>query len=305
MKFFIFGATGDLIKRKGIPALVSIGNLSVYAFGRKEFTDEEYKNFICDEKCPDSFKKNLHYVKIDYDSDNFCNSCLEILDRENFNYFYIALPPSLYKKILIFLGNLKRNGFKIRVLLEKPFGESLNDALELTKIINKFDLEKDLFLSDHYLFKENVIKLKKADFNEIKIVSFEKIGLEGRKNYYDDIGSLKDMVQSHLLNILFKIIDAEELEKFRTEKFILAQYGNGKDKGYVKDLGKISDTPTFAYLELKAGRKKIILSSGKSMNEKETSIEIDNKKIFMGELNPYPLLFKEFLHEKKENFPSI
>ena len=299
MKLFIFGSTGDLVKRKVIPALnyVNGKDLEVYALGRRELRHEDYQDYVCEGICKKDFKQKIRYLLLNYNLDNFCDSCLNFLDKKEINYFYIAFPPKLYKKTLISLGKIKKSGFKIKILIEKPFGKNLENAKELIKIIREFNLKKDLFLSDHYLFKENVLNLKKQNFNSTKIISTEKIGLEGRDKFYEDVGVLKDMVQSHLLNILFKFIkNKKRLKKAEIEKFILAR---------CEESDKNSKTPTFVYLKFKIKKESIILVSGKFMDKKETTVYIDDKKIEMGELNPYIILFENFFEGEKKNFPTI
>ncbi len=303
MKLFIFGSTGDLVKRKVLSALqeLQLKNLEVYAVGRKNFTDETYGEFACDENCSLSFKKSLKYIQINYDSDFICEECMAHLDEAGVNYFYLALPPKLYPKIIQSAANFIQQGYKIMLLVEKPLGENHSHFKEIYDLIKKEKLEKNIFLSDHYLFKNNIKELKKHNFSEIKIISTEKIGLEGRTNYYDSIGALKDMVQSHFLNILFRIsehpININDLE---IVKYVRAQYND-----YVKDLGRESGTETFIYLQLKEKSKNITLITGKSLDKKSFEIEIDGKKIKNEHENSYKHLFKDFFKGKKDNFPTL
>jgi len=251
------------------------------------------------------FREKLKYLKIDYNSDYFCEKCLFYLDKDEINYFYIALPPKVYEKTLILLGKLKEKGFKIRILIEKPFGENFGSAERLVSIIKKYDLNKEIFLADHYLFKEN-IPVKKIDFKKINLISTEKIGLEGRVTFYDDVGALKDMVQSHLLSMLFMIIlDINLLKDFKVKKYIKGQYGDGFSNGYVKELGKKSDTETFVYLSIIVKNKVINLISGKGLEKKQTKIEIDGEEILIEDKGSYAQMLKDFSLDKKEKFPSM
>jgi len=308
MKLFIFGSTGDLIKRKVLPTLQTLQkkNLEIWSIGRRNFTNETYKNFVCNNKCNSSFKDKINYIQINFEKQNICKFCKKILDKNKTNYFYISMPPRSFDKILISLAKLKKEGFKIKILIEKPFGENLTHAKNLEKIIKKENLKKDVFLSDHYLFKKNIINLKKTNTKKIQIISIEKLGLEKRKNYYDNIGALKDMVQSHFFNILFKLLkNPEELKSLKILNYIQAQYGNGVNTGYVKELGKQSQTETFVYLKIKLNKQEFIFITGKGFNKKQSQLKIDDKTLSFKQGNPYSLLFSKFFSEKKEFFPTI
>ena len=303
MRLFIFGSTGDLIKRKVLTSIQSLKekDLEIYALGRRELDRKEYQNFICEDRCELDFKERLHYLQINYDSKEFCLGCIKYLQKNKINYFYVALPPKIYENILIQLGKLKKKGFKIKILLEKPFGNSLKEAKKFIEIIRAYNLSEDLLLADHYLFKKEIKNLKEQEFHKAKLVSIEKIGLEGRINFYDDVGALKDMIQSHLLNILFKILlRIPDLEDLSVEEFIRGQY-----KGYTEELGRKSGTETFAYVRLEIDDKKIEIITGKAMNKKEINIGIDKKRIKIECKECYRKMFEDFLSNKKGNFPSI
>lgn len=307
MNLFIFGSTGDLVKRKVIPALqkLKIEKLKIYAIGRKEFENKEYKDFVCEDNCSIEFKKTMSYIKINYNQDSFCDECNPFLDKEEINFFYLALPPNLYENTLKFILGLKRKGYKVKILIEKPLGESLAHFKELKKIIDK-EVKGDIFISDHYLFKNKILSLEKNNFQKLKIISTEKLGLEKRAGYYDESGALKDMVQSHLLNVLFKLYPEKiKLEDVKIKSYVNAQYGNGIDEGYVKELGKKSDTETFVSIELIIKGKNILIITGKKLKEKIFEIEMDGKKIKIPEENSYIKLFEDFLSLKPKNFPSI
>jgi len=268
MKLFIFGSTGDLVRRKVLPSLQSLkkNDLEIFAIGRKEFTDVLYHDFVCSDECDDNFKKRIHYIQADFENGNVCSSCLNILDDDRTNYFYISTPPKAFDGILASLSKLKKKGFKLKILIEKPFGKNLEHAQKLWKLIRKGNLEQDIFLSDHYLFKKNIINLGKKKFDKLSITVLEKLGLEGRTTYYDDVGALKDMVQSHFFNIVFKLIEnPEELKSVVVIDYVRAQYGNGTDEGYVKELGKKSQTETFIFLKLKIKKERISFHNRESI----------------------------------------
>lgn len=297
-KLFIFGSTGDLVKRKVLLSLHPIKNLEVYGIGRKNLKNEEYADNYCKE-CSVDFKNNLKYIMLDFDKD-LPSDFFTILDKKEINYFYIAMPPENIISILEKIKSVKKKGFKIKILIEKPFGHNLKEAEKIKKDIEKEKLHDEIFLADHYLFKDGVFKINKK-FNRIKIVSLEKVGLEGR-NYYDPIGALKDMIQSHFMNIILKFISTSEFNNYKIEKFERKQY-----KNYSSELGKESQTETFVDLKiiLKNG-KEIEMITGKNMPQKESYVIIDDKKI---ELNTgeeaYTRMFKEFFEDNKEDFATV
>jgi glucose-6-phosphate 1-dehydrogenase len=319
MKLFVFGSTGDLVKRKVLPAMNSLveqnPKLKIVALGRKEFIDNEYHDFVCEGRCSESLIENMSYKKINFDEDFF-----EVLDEEgeNFekdstNYFYISLPPFLLEKTFEQIAILKRNGYEVKILAEKPFGTDLNNANKLLEILNKENLINDVFLSDHYLFKPQIITLDRTlpkDISNIEIRALEKLGLEGREAYYDKTGAIKDMIQSHLLNILFKIIpckECESLDGVKIKEVVKGQYGDGENSGYAKELGKRSNTETYVKVELEINDKNITLETGKKMNKKETKIKLNEYTEFeiIDSLNPYILMFNEFLKQNRTFFPTI
>ena len=308
MKLFIFGSTGDLVRRKVLPALQSLKkeDLEIIAIGRKELDKNDYCNFACDDKCDDNFKKSIHYIKTDFNDGNFCSVCSDFLDKDKTNYFYLSIPPKFFNELLVFLSQLKKKGIKVKILIEKPFGENLEYAKQLEKLIKNGDIEDDVFLSDHYLFKKNIINLEKRNFKELKITVIEKLGLEGRTSYYDDVGALKDMVQSHFFNILFKLLDnPNEIKSAKIINYTRAQYGNGVDEGYVKELGKKSRTETFVFLKLKLEEKEITFITGKAFDKKFSELKIDEDSYSLDEGEPYKLIISDFLSGNKTRFPTI
>ncbi len=296
MKLIIFGSTGDLVKRKVLPALQSIGNIDVFAFGRQSLTHEEYQEFACKD-CVPHFKKKLNYQQIDIKQQDICAECIPYLDKDNENLVYISLPPDLILDTLKALAKLKHKNYKLKILIEKPFGENLKNALELKDFLQKNNLYENTFISDHYLFKENILNLNNKIKQNIKIITLEKLCLENRF-YYDNVGALRDMIQSHIFNILFKL----NLKDFEIIEYKRAQY-----QEYAKELGKESDTETYINLKLKSHNKIIELITGKAFNEKLSIIEIDNKKIEIDKKNenPYIKLFQSFFENKKHLFPTI
>ncbi len=307
MKLFIFGSTGDLVKKKVISALQSLDkkDFEIYALGRKDLDNSLYHESVCKSNCTELFKKRLNYINVNFESENICESCIEILDKDEINYFYIALPPEQYSKVLIYLNFIKKNGFKIRILIEKPFGSSFDNSVLLFNLLSRLGLEKDIFLADHYLFKKEILKIKKENFKKLDLIFIEPSVLTNRFNFYDSTGQLKDMVQGHLINLLLRILpDNLSINDLIIEEYKRGQYGNGIDKGYVMDVNKQSQTETFVFIKLRYKDSIIRIYSGKEFKDKISKIIIDDRELNIEDQNSYGLLFKGFFNNKKEKFPT-
>lgn len=233
----IFGASGDLTKRKLIPALFELykGNLlpdkfAILGVSRTILSDEEFRTnmdeFLPSEKITEQFKSNLFYEPLAISEGKEYGKLkarLEKIGREKEispNYvFYLSTPPSLYPAIprnLASAGLTKSAEFFRRLIVEKPFGTDLKSAQELNiSLLNFFD-EGQIYRIDHYLGKETVQNMLVTRFSNgifeplwnhnyidhVEITSAESLGVEKRGGYYDHSGALRDMVQNHLLQLV-------------------------------------------------------------------------------------------------------
>lgn len=236
----IFGASGDLTKRKLIPALLELEkqNLLPEAFAvlgvsRTNLSDKEFRQRMTeflgkneDENLLEKFLNRLYYQSIStaesYEypilKDRLLTIAKENLIPENF-IFYLSTPPQLYEIIPNNLASVKLNksddGFR-RLIVEKPFGTDLNSSRELNKNLLNYFAENQIYRIDHYLGKESVQNLLVTRFSNgifepiwnhnfihhIEITSAESLGVEGRGGYYDHSGAMRDMVQNHLLQLV-------------------------------------------------------------------------------------------------------
>lgn len=237
----IFGASGDLTKRKLIPALYELHTqqllpeeFAVLGVSRTEFSDLEFqekmKEFLPkqahSQKDIDEFMEHLHYQQLSTSDSNeypILKSRLESLGKElsipeNYIY-YLSTPPNLYQIIpqsLAEVGlNDSTNGFK-RLIIEKPFGTDLKSAKELNKNLLNYFSEDQLYRIDHYLGKETVQNMLVTRFSNgifepvwnrnfihhVEITSAETLGVEERGGYYDHSGAMRDMVQNHLMQLV-------------------------------------------------------------------------------------------------------
>ncbi len=309
MKLIIFGSTGDLVKKKVFPALGEFKELEIINLGRKDISIEQFTKNYCT-NCSEELKKRISYRKIDFDKD-FCLDCETLISANEQMYFYISLPPKMVYLILSNLVKLKKHGINFNVLIEKPFGFNLQEAQKLNELIKQEKLEKQIYLADHYLFKPEILKLNQLNCKEVEITSLEKEGINKRE-YYNEVGAIKDMIQSHLMNILFKIIKKEELKEkmdINIKEIKIGQY-----KGYEEEISQKSNTETYARIKFILNLRKekinseikVIFETGKKMKDKASWIKLDNKKIeLISGKNPYISMFKAFFSRERDNFPSI
>jgi glucose-6-phosphate 1-dehydrogenase len=240
----IFGATGDLARRKLLPALYNLAHdgalperFHLIGVARKEKAHEDYRA-ECEEairrfsrRKPDddvlkALLENVKYVPGTFDEDSVYAQLQKLLDEfeeragEPLNRaFYLATDPSFFGVIVDELGHSKLAQHvhaEVRVIIEKPFGTSLEEARELNRrVLAVFD-ETQAYRIDHYLGKETVQNMMAFRFangmfeplwnrnfiDYIQITAAEDIGIGSRASYYDKSGALRDLIQNHMLQLL-------------------------------------------------------------------------------------------------------
>jgi glucose-6-phosphate 1-dehydrogenase len=242
----LFGASGDLAKRKVIPAMYDLAvhrslgpRYAIVGFARTPTTDDSFRASLgeaaksisdvgpIDPKQWDEFAANLHYCQGDYDDTESyarlakCLADLEATKNLGGNrLFYLSTPPEVYPHIVEQLGKagLSRPASSdswVRIIIEKPFGRDLASAKELNKtVLNVFD-EKQVYRIDHYLGKDTVQNLLVLRFgngifeplwnrnyvDHVQITAAETLGVERRGGFYENTGALRDMIQSHVLQL--------------------------------------------------------------------------------------------------------
>ena len=237
----IFGASGDLTKRKLMPALYSLyrekrltGEYSILGIGRTVYSDDNYRSYILEElqqfvKSEEqdtalmaSFVSHLYYLPMDPAKEEGYPQLRQRLveltnevDPDNL-LFYLATPPSLYGVVPIYLKAAGLNTPHSRIIVEKPFGYDLESALELNKTYASVFNEHQIYRIDHYLGKETVQNILVLRFSNgifeplwnrnyvdsVEISASETLGVENRGKYYDGAGALRDMVQNHLMQLM-------------------------------------------------------------------------------------------------------
>lgn len=345
----IFGASGDLAKIKIFPALYAMAadkklpkDFFIFGFARTEktraaFQDEFKKNVIAhsrrkvEKSVLQKLVDRVHYFTGEYDKALDYEKFTRFVGEKTFNkkfqhVFYFSVPPSMFRPIIRHLGEsrLHAENKNLRLVIEKPFGEDAASALELFHFVARYFADEQIFLLDHYLGKSAVQSifhlrhsnrllnqmLKGPEIANIQITAFEKIGVEDRVGYFDQVGMLKDMVQSHLLQVLalitMSIPVTERSVSIQKEKYNVLSSLNfiprpqnvvlGQYRGYrkIKKVPKNSIADTFAALRVFIDRESwwsvpIYIRTGKMMRGKHTYVTVELKK---------------FAFQKKEDEPN-
>jgi len=288
----IFGATGDLAHKKIFPALQALiqrGELSVPIIGvaRAGWTLDELRSHVrdsltenggVDEAAFARFSEQLIYVDGDYTDPGTFQRLKKALGRAARPLHYLAIPPSMFGPVARGLAEAGSNR-DARIILEKPFGRDLASAQALNRTLHEFFEESAIFRIDHYLGKEAVQNLQYFRFanaflepvwnqryvEKVQITMAENFGVQGRGAFYEEVGTIRDVVQNHLLQVITLLaMDApvgHDAESMRAEKLRLfrairpldpADVVRGQFRGYRKEAGVAADSQveTFAALRL-------------------------------------------------------
>jgi glucose-6-phosphate 1-dehydrogenase len=216
----IFGANGDLTRRKLVPALYRL------AYDRR--LPAGFAVLGVEEELWTGFARSLYYVPGDLQDAGLYDRLagkLQELEPERQTagnvLFYLATQPSQYAPAAEGLGQAglaHGNGWR-RLVVEKPFGHDLASARDLNARLQRVFPESEIYRIDHYLGKETVQNILAFRFgngifeplwnrryvNHVQITAAESIGVEGRGGYYEEAGALRDMVQNHLLQLMATI----------------------------------------------------------------------------------------------------
>lgn len=311
--FVIFGATGDLARRKLIPALHELtrnGSLKrfyILGVARENWQDQEFRQMVAErlsKLAPDMSglgkwcDECVYYQPMPDDEPASFRSLRETIEAIESRHrlpgnraFYLALPPAAFPLISRGLGSsgLNSSAGWTRLVVEKPFGNDLQSAQELNRVLHQDFEESQIYRIDHYLGKEAVQNLLAFRFanplfeqswnrdrvERVEITVAETLGVGRRADYYDRSGALRDMVQNHITQVLCFVAmempaafeaDAIRFEKLKVLRSILplgvrdaafGQYRAGRIEGervpgYLEEEGVPEDstTPTFVALKL-------------------------------------------------------
>ncbi|WP_028081977.1 glucose-6-phosphate dehydrogenase [Solimonas soli] len=351
--FILFGGSGDLAMRKLLPALYyrhrdtsDTAGWRIIGIGRQAMTREEYialahehcRKYVAAKDFIDSawtaFAGCLDHVRLDATA---AADYLALADKlkdgaTRTRVFYLATAPSLFTGIVENLGAAGLVTPLSRVVLEKPLGRDLASAREINDHVGRVFEERQIFRIDHYLGKEavqNLIALRfgnalfepqwnRAWVRDVQITIAETVGVEGRGEFYDSTGALRDMVQNHLLQLLCIVameppasIDADRVrdEKLKVlhslrpfsadeaaQRTVRGQYragaiGNKPVPGYLEEQGIPAQSRTETFVAIKAELDNwrwagvpFYLRTGKRMQQRLAEIVVNFRGV------PHPIL---------------
>lgn len=342
----LFGASGHLARIKIFPALYYLAlkkrlpeQYAIVGFARTAMTDAECKKIVSESinqyvpevnaKILATLLEHVSYVAGQYDNTKDFKALashlarLEGSSKDVVRLVYLSIPPSAFPATLdnLCAGSVHDAKKPFRCIVEKPMGSDLLTFEEINAKLSTCFKPEEVYILDHYLGKEAVRNayflrhanpvierlLKNTLINHVQITASEVGGLEGRAGYFDSVGTLRDMFQSHLIQIAALLTmrltsNLEELKAVRLDavrKFYLppakdlgeivmqGQYGKGtvgekKVSAYREEEGVAADsrTPTYAAVKLLSRSSRwdgvpFFLRSGKRLKEKETRIAIE------------------------------
>lgn len=327
----IFGGTGDLARRKILPGLFrrfQAGQIptdcKIVGAARSDLDDAGYRDqvrealeeFVDTGDLPanvvNEFLSCVHYVAIDATGTGGWDRLKALLRPDAVQAFYFSVAPSLFGSLA---QRLHMNGIArrdARIVVEKPFGRDLKSARDLNKTLRDHFAESQIYRIDHYLGKETVQNLMAVRFanvlfeplwnaqyiDHVQITVAETVGVEGRAEYYDKSGAMRDMVQNHLMQLLCLIAmeppsrfdpDAVRDEKLKViraldpverKDIVRGQYASDrKGESYLDQVDPDSITETFIAMKLRISNWRwagvpFYLRTGKCLKARASEIAI-------------------------------
>jgi glucose-6-phosphate 1-dehydrogenase len=337
----LFGATGDLSRRMLLPSLYALHadnliakDLRIFGTARTAMSDAAFRDFARNALCEflpedrkaegliDSFLERLYYQPLDASKlEGFDDLATKIGDIAGGLSIFLSTAPFLFEPTIKGLQLAGLAGDNVRIGLEKPLGNNLETSRIINDAVYAVFPEDRTFRIDHYLGKETVQNLMALRFanmlfeplwnangiEHIQITVSETVGLEGRADFYNDTGALRDMVQNHMLQLLALTameppanLDAtairdEKVKVLRALRpvvegdVVTGQYSEGAIKGagvvsYDSDLGKPSDTETFVAIKAYVDNWRwqgvpFFLRTGKRLPERRSEIVVQFKPV--------------------------
>lgn len=344
----LFGATGDLSRRMLLPSLYGLsvdgllaGDVRIVGTARSQLDEAGFRAMAAEAIAPhvangvgsqaqaDSFIQQLSYVPLDATDSSGYARLREAARGENSAdqsvSIFLSTAPSLFKPTIEGLAGAGLTGPNVRIGLEKPLGSDLASSAEINDAVAAAFSERQIFRIDHYLGKETVQNLLAMRFANVlfeplwrsdsianvQITVAETVGLEGRVDFYDGAGALRDMVQNHMLQLLALVAmeppshftaTAVRDEKVKvlnslrpidgksaathsvTGQYVAGAVGGQPVKGYADELGRESNTETFVALKANVDNWRwkgvpFYLRTGKRLAARKSEILITFKPV--------------------------
>lgn len=323
----IFGITGDLARKMTFRALYRLerrGLLPCPILGvasddisKDDLVKRAHQAIVdsgeeLDDKVFARLADRLSYQSGDVTDDGLYRKLADQIGSGRKSLYYLEMPPSLFAPIVENLGKVGLLD-RSRVAVEKPFGHDLASAIELNARLRKMLREDQILRVDHFLGKQPVVELEYLRFAnttlaelwdrrsiaEIHITMAENFGVEDRGEFYDAVGTLRDVVQNHLLQVLALVAmdppvgpSADDLNDKKAEVFRAmpaldpSHYVRGQYRGYtdIDGVKKDSQTETFVALRMEIDNWRwagvpIFLRAGKSLPEKITEVRLFTRRV--------------------------
>ncbi len=331
----IFGITGDLARRKLLPALYRLhkngllaGDTRIIGVTRQKVSKQKILEGVqkyLPSGSNSGFARQLEVFRMDLAAQTEYSRLKDRLDEIDRGdngihqrLYYLSVPPAVFDDIVQRMGTAGLNkayGRPVKLpslLIEKPFGYDVKSAEFLVKTTKKYFRESQIYRIDHYLAKEMALNILDFRFynpvfnsiwnrnhiSRVEITAHEKVGIEGRVAFYEQTGALRDLIQSHLLQLMNliamekprSIYDGASVHKKRlqlfedviipTEQEADTVSWRGQYSSYRDEIGKQStQTETYAALKLFIDNERwqgvpFILKTGKKTHEKRTVVEV-------------------------------
>ena len=345
----IFGVTGDLSRKKLMPAVYDLADrgllppgFSLLGFARRDWEDEDFAQIVHDavrahartefrEEVWQQLAEGMRFIPGDFDDDEAFRRLHRAVDELNASRgtggnfaFYLSVPPKFFPKVV---RQLRKHGLADppegswrRAVIEKPFGHDLRSAEDLNQVVHAVFAPDQVFRIDHYLGKETVQNILALRFvnqmyepvwnrgyvDHVQITMAEDIGIGGRAGYYDGIGSARDVIQNHLLQLMaltameepaafdaesvlaekLKVLKAVRLPEDLGSHTVRGQYASGwqggeQVRGYLEEDGidTSSTTDTYAAVKLGVDNRRwagvpFYLRTGKRLGRRVTEIAV-------------------------------
>lgn len=366
--FVLYGSTGDLSFRKLLPAITNLKNNNllpertlILTIGRRDFNTKEYLDFVYENNndLDLSILSDLvlyHQMQITEQADyvTLNNIINEYSLKTTRVIHYLSVAPEFMLDVannISETGLVSKNELNKSLIFEKPFGHDFKTSNILNKNLWTLFEEEQIYRIDHYLGKSLINHLYELKFNsltfnsifnyknikEFTINAKEAVGILNRGAFYEATGAVKDMFQSHILQVVSlllmdepknnssKAIIDEKVKVLRNLKYNKKNIVFGQYNGYLeeKNVSENSLTETLLYVELtSAGKYKNIpvkVLTGKKMTDKETNIKItlkDNSEITIGifpkstitiktSISETPLVFENELNDNIDEYGKL